>query len=56
MHPDFTPPPRLAIRRNRHCLLFGTSWSHHPSWPQRTTHLYLGLWVLTYRTKMPEVA
>jgi hypothetical protein len=49
MSPDATPP-RLKIARNRSCLLFGTSWSHHASFPWRLTHFYLGLWVLSLRT------
>lgn len=31
-------------------MLFGASWSHYGGWPERTTHVYLGLWVLTIRT------
>jgi hypothetical protein len=42
---------RSATGRKITNVLFGASWSHHPGWPQRTTHLYLGLWVLTLRTK-----
>jgi hypothetical protein len=43
-------PPRVAVERNRSCLLFGASWSHHGSFPFRLTHFYLGAWVLTVRT------
>lgn len=42
---------RVAIRYNRSCFLLGLSWSHHPSFPARLTHIYLGFWVLTIRTK-----
>lgn len=43
-------PPRVGIARNRSCLLFGVSWSHHNSFPFRLTHVYLGAWALTVRT------
>lgn len=28
-------------------VLFGASWSHWGNWPERSTHIYLGLWVLS---------
>lgn len=31
-------------------ILFGASWSHWGKWPERSTHIYLGLWVLTIKT------
>jgi hypothetical protein len=39
-----------SIRYNHDCFLLGVSWSHHPSFGPRSTHIYLGLWVLTVRT------
>lgn len=39
-------------RRRFNNVLVGASWSHHPSWPTRTTHLYLGLWVISVRTNV----
>ena len=31
-------------------VLFGASWSHWGNWPERQTHIYLGLWTLTIYT------
>lgn len=31
-------------------VLFGASWSHWGTFPERQTHIYLGLWVLTITT------
>jgi hypothetical protein len=44
---------RHSARFNRNspkCFLLGASWSHHPSWPRRLTHIYLGPFVLTITT------
>jgi hypothetical protein len=43
-------PPRIKFARNRSCLLFGVSWSHHSSFPFRLTHFYIGAWTMTLRT------
>lgn len=37
-------------RNSKKSFLVGASWSHYSEWPFRTTHFYLGLWVLTVRT------
>lgn len=37
------------IVRNPGAFLLGLSWVHHPTWNDRTTHVYLGWWVLTLR-------
>ena len=50
MEDDIQVPSRIGMARNRSCLLFGLSWSHHASFPFRLTHFYLGAWVLTLRT------
>lgn len=31
-------------------VLFGASWSHWGDWPERQTHIYLGLWTVTITT------
>jgi len=31
-------------------FLIGASWSHWGNWPERQTHIYLGLWTLTIYT------
>ena len=31
-------------------VLFGASWSHWGEWPERQTHIYLGLWTITFIT------
>lgn len=31
-------------------FMVGASWSHWGTWPERQTHIYLGLWVLTIIT------
>jgi hypothetical protein len=36
-------------------FLIGASWSHWGSWPERQTHIYLGLWTLTFITKTSKV-
>lgn len=51
MIPAEEPMRRLVFARNRSCLLFGFSWSHHDGWPTRLTHVYLGWWVLTIKTQ-----
>lgn len=35
-------------RNSRQCFLFGASWSHYGEWPERTVHVYLGVWLLTF--------
>jgi hypothetical protein len=36
-------------------FLIGASWSHWGSWPERQTHIYLGLWTLTIYTPTSKV-
>jgi hypothetical protein len=36
-------------------FLIGASWSHWGKWPTRTTHIYLGLWTLTFVTPTNKV-
>ena len=38
-------------RNIRSSFLLGASWSHHPSFGARSTHIYLGPWLLTITTK-----
>lgn len=49
MIPIDTKPRRVMFRRNRGGFLLGATWSHQPTWPTRTTHLYLGFHVLTIK-------
>jgi hypothetical protein len=45
---------RVRFHRNSpSSFLLGASWSHHHEWPQRTTHLYLGPWLLTFVVSAP---
>ncbi|WNN96027.1 hypothetical protein SEA_HIRKO_77 [Arthrobacter phage Hirko] len=37
-------------RRGVDNFLLGASWSHWGNWPERQTHIYLGLWALTIVT------
>jgi len=44
---------KVRIYRNgTKCFLLGASWSHYPSWPERTTHIYLGPFLLTVKKKV----
>ncbi len=52
-----TPPTkplrrkRFTIARQPSCFLVGASWAHHVTFKARSTHVYLGFWVLTIKTK-----
>jgi hypothetical protein len=60
MNPHETKKPKIAIswnagrtewgKRGVDNILFGASWSHWGTWPERQTHIYLGLWTLTITT------
>lgn len=60
MIPDETKTPKIAIcwnagrtewgKRGFDNFLVGASWSHWGTWPERQTHIYLGLWTLTITT------
>ena len=53
MIPERDMTKRVRFSRNRSCFLLGASWSHHHTFPNRVTHIYLGWWVLTF-TKVQE--
>lgn len=60
MNPAETKTPKIAIcwnagrtewgKRGFDNFLIGASWSHWGNWPERQTHLYLGVWTLTITT------
>ena len=60
MNDEETKTPRAAIywnagrtewgKRGFDNFLIGASWSNWGTWPERHTHIYIGLWTLTIYT------